>query len=318
MSRGCFVEFLFLGRPDLNSVCRFLFKRHFDIIHVNFASLAPFLYFKKLLHHDVSCVETVHGVPQPWLEPSLKFKIGYSSESFFLRKMNQHMDAFVSVSQFVKKELKRIYGIDSIVIYNGIDLREIRHLDRVKCKEMLGFSPNGKVILFIGKMHPYKDPLTLVRAFPLILQEVKDVYLLMIGKGELLKKVKKNIKTLGLVKKVLIFEEVSKEFLEVCYNAADIFVLSSVNEAFGIVLLEAMAHGLPVVASNSGACPEVVGNAGLFFSQGDYFDLADKVLRLLTDEKLTRRLGEVGMQRVKTFSIEKMAENYFRLYMRLL
>jgi len=317
MSKGCRVDFLFLSRPSLKAFYRFLVGRHFDILHINFASLAPFSCFKRRLH-GVSCIETVHGVPQPWLEPSLKFKVGYSFESFFLSRMNRCVDVFVSISRYVSKELKRIYGVDSIVIYNGIDLQRVKRLDKVECKRKLGFSPDDKVILFVGKMHPYKDPLTLVRAFPYILNEISRTYLLMIGRGELLGKVRRLIEKFGLSENVFIFEEVSRGFLEVCYNAADVFVLSSVNEAFGIVLLEAMAHGVPVVASNSGACPEVIGNAGLLFSQGNHLDLADKVIRLLVDEELMKHLGEVGVKRVKKFSVDKMVEGYFRLYMKLL
>ena len=317
ISKGCRVDFLFLSRPSLKAFYRFLVGRHFDILHINFASLAPFSCFKRRLH-GVSCIETVHGVPQPWLEPSLKFKVGYSLESFFLSRMNRCVDVFVSISRYVSKELKRIYGVDSIVIHNGIDLRRVKRLDKVECKRRLGFSSNDKVILFVGKMHPYKDPLTLVRAFPYILNEVGRTYLLMIGRGELLGKVKRTVEKFGLSENVFIFGEVSRGFLEVCYNAADVFVLSSVNEAFGIVLLEAMAHGVPVVASNSGACPEVIGNAGLLFSQGNHLDLADKVIRLLVDEELMKHLGEAGVKRVKKFSVDKMVEGYFRLYMKLL
>lgn len=317
MLKGCFVDFLFLSRPSLKDFYRFLVGRNFDILHINFSSLAPFSCFKRRLH-GVSSIETVHGVPQPWLEPSLKFKVGYSLESFFLSRMNQCVDVFVSISRYVSKELKRIYGVNSVVIHNGIDLSKVVHLDKLECKRKLGFSSSDKVVLFVGKMHPYKDPLTLVRAFPHILNEVGDTFLLMVGRGELLGEVKRIVKRLGLMGSVFIFGEVSRGFLEICYNAADVFVLPSVNEAFGIVLLEAMAHGVPVVASNSGACPEVIGDAGLLFSPGDHFDLADKILRLLTDEELVRRLGEVGVRRVKKFSVDKMVESYFRLYMKLL
>jgi len=108
---------------------------------------------------------------------------------------------------------------------------------------------------------------------------------------------------------------VSDARLKILYDTADLFVLTSVGEAFGMTLLEAMASGVPVIASNSGACPEVVENAGILFSQGNYTKLAEKILRLSNEKELLRKLGEAGLKRVReTFSWEDKVDQYLKLY----
>jgi len=108
---------------------------------------------------------------------------------------------------------------------------------------------------------------------------------------------------------------VDDQMLEMLYDVADVFVLPSVNEAFGMVLLEAMASGLPVIASNSGACPEVVGNAGILFNQGNSTDLAEKIVTLSFDKGLSRKLAKAGQKRVKkVFCWKDKIRQYWELY----
>ena len=100
-------------------------------------------------------------------------------------------------------------------------------------------------------------------------------------------------------------------------NAMDVFVLPSISEGISNTLLEAMATGLPVVASAAGGNPEVVveGESGFLFSVGDHRQLAEKILLLWKQSSFRRRLGEQALQRVKDqFSPELMVQQYERLY----
>jgi glycosyltransferase involved in cell wall biosynthesis len=211
--------------------------------------------------------------------------------------------------------LKRRYNVDSEVIYHGVDANTFKPRNKAQSKRELGYEETDFVVLFIGKLHPYKDPLTLIKAFSEAVKKNTNLCLAMIGEGELYQEVNKKISELNLLNRVKLFRRVSDERLKILYNAADLFVLPSVGEAFGMTLLEAMASGVPVIASNSGACLEVVGNAGILFSRGNHIELAEKILRLSHEKELSRKLSEAGMKRVReTFSWEDKIDQYLKLY----
>ena len=164
-------------------------------------------------------------------------------------------------------------------------------------------------------MHPCKDPLTLVKAISEVIEKNASLRLVMIGDGELYGEVKNEICKRNLSNNTKLLSYVGREDINMWYATADVFTLPSGGEAFGMTLLEAMASGVPVIASNSGACPEVVGNAGILFSRGNHIELAKKILRLSHEKELLRKLSETGLKRVKeTFSWEDKIDQYLRLY----
>jgi glycosyltransferase involved in cell wall biosynthesis len=105
------------------------------------------------------------------------------------------------------------------------------------------------------------------------------------------------------------------------YSISDIFVLPSISEAFGMVIIEAMASGLPVIGSNAGGIPEIIkhGENGLLFKVGDYQSLAEKILILLNDEKMCKEMGKKSRRiAVQNFSYERMANEYIKVYKEVL
>lgn len=333
--KGCNVQifFPFKGKSSTISEQTYMYETYYiihpkslkklslerpDIIHINFSLYGPFATLTKSIR-NIPFIYTSHGLPQPWLEPALKNKIAYTIEDMLLYSAVSKASAVVSPSNYVKMLLKRRYGLDSTVIYHGVDLDKFKPRDKIWSRRQLGYEDKGVIILFVGKLHPYKDPLTLIRAISIAIKYIKDIYLIIIGSGELLKETEREIKRLKISKHVEILPWVNEEKLKLFYNAADIFVLPSVNEAFGLVLLEALASGLPVIASNTGACPEILGSAGILFSQGDSVDLANKIVEALHNEKLLEYLRAEGRKRAeKNFSWHKSVGQYFQLYRRTL
>ena len=285
-----------------------------EILHINFSSFGPFAKLTKRVF-NIPYIYTIHGVPQPWLETTLKSKIAYTIEDMLLPYSALNASIVVSPSNYVKALLKKRFGVDSTVIYHGVNLNKFKLDNKTKNKNQLGYNRNALLILFVGKLHPYKDPLTLIRAISLALKDVTELHLAMIGSGELSGEVNKEITRLRLSKRVKIYDWVSEKKLRKFYNAADILVLPSVNEAFGIVLLEAMASGLPVIASNTGACPEILGSNETLFIQGDSEDLANKIVKLISNKKLLAKLRIEGRNRVeKQFGWSKSINKYFQIY----
>jgi glycosyltransferase involved in cell wall biosynthesis len=300
--------------PNLRAIFKFLFHDRPDVIHTNFASLGLLAIFKKYVF-KIPFIFTSHGIPESWLQPSLSDKVAYTIEYYLLPLVASQSSAVVAVSKYVKEMLKRRYNVDSEVIYHGIDTNTFKPENKTQSRRELGYKETDFIILFVGKMHPYKDPLTLIKAISVAVEKNANLHLVMIGDGELYTEIEKEISKLNPSNHVRLFRRVDNQTLEMLYDAADVFVLPSVNEAFGMVLLEAMASGLSVIASDSGACPEVVGNAGILFNQGNYTELAEKILRLSHEKELSRKLSEAGLKRVReTFSWEDKIDQYLKLY----
>jgi glycosyltransferase involved in cell wall biosynthesis len=300
--------------PNLRALITFLVHDNPDVIHINFAWLAPLAIVKKWAF-KIPFIYTLHGLPQPWLEPSPLYKIAYTIEHCLLPFGASRASAVVAVSNYVKEMLKKRYGIDSEVIYHGIDADKFKPKNKMESKRKLGYKETDFIILFAGKMHPVKDPLTLVRSIYRIVKMNANVYLVMIGAGELYQEVKNEILRLNLLNHVKLLGQVNNVKLRLWYSAADLFVFTSVNEAFGMTLLEAMASGLPAIASNSGACPEVTGNAGHLFNQGDHTSLAREIITFTSNEELSKTLRIRGLKRVeKVFSWDDKVDKYLKLY----
>jgi glycosyltransferase involved in cell wall biosynthesis len=299
---------------NLRAIFKFLIHDRPDVIHTNFASLGLLAIFKKYVF-KTPFIFTSHGIPESWLQLSLSDKIAYTIEYYLLPLVTSQSSTVVAVSKYVKGMLKKRYNVDSEVIYHGIDANIFKPKNKAQSKRKLGYKEKDFVILSIGKLHPSKDPLTLIKAISKAVEKNASLRLIMIGDGELYEEAKNEIRKRNLSNYTKLLNYVDSEKLHTWYAAADIFVLPSVGEAFGMTLLEAMASGVPVIASNSGACPEVIGNAGILFNQGNYTKLAEKILFLSHEKELSRKLREAGLKRVREiFSWEDKIDQYLKLY----
>lgn len=149
--------------------------------------------------------------------------------------------------------------------------------------------------------------------------EIPNIQLAFLGDGELKDALLRQTKTLGLENHVLFFG--MRDDVPEIMSCSDLFVLPSVNEGFGVVLLEAMAMKCPIVATNVGGVPEVVldGETGILVPPKDSAQLAIGIIKLLKDSSLAKRLSDGGYQRLVTcFSIEDTVLKMERLYKELL
>jgi glycosyltransferase involved in cell wall biosynthesis len=143
-----------------------LFHDRPDVIHTNFASLGLLAIFKKYVF-KIPFIFTSHGILESWLQLSLSDKVAYTIEYYLLSLVASQSSAVVAVSKYVKEMLKRRYNVDSEVIYHGIDADTFKPKNKAQSKRELGYEETDFVVLFIGKLHPYKDPLTLAARAPL-------------------------------------------------------------------------------------------------------------------------------------------------------
>lgn len=236
---------------------------------------------------------------------------------------NIFTDAIVGVCEFTKEALVKyeMFPRDKIrVIYNGVKPDEFQlEADIASKKKSLGLSFENKVIGTIGRLCREKNYEMLIQAFAEVRKTSKDVKLLIVGDGELRGELEFFTKQLQLDNDIFFLGE--RQDIPELMQIFDIFTLSSDLEGASLVLLEAMASGLSVVATDVGGNPELVvdGKTGILVPPGDYKKFADAITHHLQNKKLQKEMGEAGRQRVgEKFTFKRMADEYVELYQELI
>jgi glycosyltransferase involved in cell wall biosynthesis len=203
-----------------------------------------------------------------------------------------------------------------LTIHSGVDIQQFLHTNGnlAEKKRSLGLGPKEPVIGFVGWLLPIKGPEYLLKAMDYIWPEQPETTLVMVGKGDLdvdlrAEALRKNVN--GKVK-FLGWRQDIHELMPVF----DIFVLPSLNEGMGRVLVEAMAAGKPVVASRVGGIPDLVrdGETGHLVPPADEKALADAILKLLKDPDQAKLMGQRGKEWCRQFSLEAMIAKLDDLY----
>jgi glycosyltransferase involved in cell wall biosynthesis len=164
--------------------------------------------------------------------------------------------------------------------------------------------PRGRIILTVGRWaarERYKGVDALIVAVARVRTTIPDVQLVAVGSGDDLSRLRSIAAEEQVADRVHFLEGLSKEELASCYAAADVFALPSIGEGFGLVFLEAMAFGKPVVGADAGGITDLIrdGSNGLLIPPNDPDGLAQGLSRLLQDEALRRKLGECGAAMVR-------------------
>jgi len=207
-------------------------------------------------------------------------------------------DRVICYTEMEKDKLANMLKIDSekiSVIPNGVDTDLFRP-DPNNNKQ--SNQSNAITILWVGRFVRGKGVEYLIQAAKILVKEVPDLKILLVGDGPSKGKIKGLIEKFNLKKNVIIKENVPNENMPEVYQKSDIFVLPSLNEGVPKTLLEAMACGIPVIISEFPHLEELIKNAGLTFPKGDVHALADKIMRLIRDRELAKELGNNGRNKI--------------------
>ncbi len=219
----------------------------------------------------------------------------------------------VALTQATKKERIEGEGIDPekiVVIPNGTKIKNQK--SKIKTK-----SQNSKLTVgTFGRLTVEKNQKCFIDAIPhLFTSSPLHLKFIIAGDGGLKQELEQRVEDLGFEDKVTFLGFVPEDKKIEVLSSFDIFVFPSLAEGFGIVLIEAMALGLPCVVSDLPVLREVGDDAVSFFKTGASEDLARKISTLLDDEDLRRDLGQKARKRVEEkYSMEKFVDNYDRLY----
>lgn len=234
---------------------------------------------------------------------------GITGRKHFKKLARENIDHFIAVTESAKRALiKEGVAEEKIsVIGIGVDLKKFRPGEK-KTKRDLN-------ILCIARLVPEKGIEDLLKAFHEIAKKNNNVHLTFIGKG-LLKSDLKGFKNISV--KEVPYERIARE-----YSKADIFCLPSRStktwaEQYGMVLVEAMSCGLPVVTTDTGAIAEVCGNAALYAKQQDPESLKTNLEKLLNNTELRQNMGKFSRKRaIENFDREKIAKRIGEIYLKL-
>lgn len=170
-------------------------------------------------------------------------------------------------------------------------------------------------IFYVGNAHPHKNVEGLIKAFLEIRKKHKDLKLVLSGNDHYFwQRIKTDPRFRG--NGIVYTGFINDKQLVALYKGALAFVMPSLEEGFGIPLLEAFACGCPVVSSKGGSLPEVGGEAAIYFDPKNIDDMVDKISSVLNNGKLRKELIEKGLQRVKLFSWERLAEQTLEVYLK--
>jgi len=257
-----------------------------------------------------------------WGSDKLILQLPFLS-NLIIRILNK-ADAIICEDKNLKSSLVA-RGMDCqkiTLIQNGIDCSIFRPSDSLKAKNHLNLQAEERIILSIGSLNKTKNHSLLINTFAETAALNNTWRLYIIGEGVERKCLEKQILDLGLNKKVILLGLQNHSSLPQWLNAADIFVLPSQSEGTPNALLEAMACGLPVIASNVGGIPELIQDniEGLLFESGSKDDLKEKLNRLIQDKGLQKTLAENAGKKITSQygSWKTQAEKLLSLYEQLL
>lgn len=231
----------------------------------------------------------------------------------------------IAVSEFTKQEMLEVYGADQAkiqVIHNGFDNFNYQPIvDRRRINQVLSkYGITAPYIFYVGRLEKKKNTARLIHAYAIMREKNKNFKhkLVLVGNAGLgFDEVKYMIEEFDLNNEIIITGWAPEEDMPYLYNGASLFVFPSLYEGFGIPLLEAMACGTPVAASNIPALAEVAGDAALLFDPRDNNDLAEKMAGVLLDKNLAASLIARGRERAKNFSLKKCARETLALLEKL-
>ena len=245
---------------------------------------------------------------------------------FFLlteRLMARITDRMVALTQAERNDhtALSVFSPEKITtIHSGVDIDQYMNVraNIAEKKRELGLNSKGLVVGTVGWLLPIKGPMHLLKAMSNVWESHPETSLIFVGRGDLEMELKEEARRMGVSDKVIFLGW--RDDIPAIMQVLDVFVLASLNEGMGRVLVEAMAAGKPVVASRVGGILDLVkeGQNGYLFQPGDEKGLSLAIKKLLEDKSLRDEMGKRGREMAQDFSVEKMIEKFEALYVSLL
>jgi len=284
-----------------------------DILHVHYAIPHAYAAFmaKQMLKTkgiDIKVITTLHGTDitlvgsHPIYKKAVEFSINNS-------------DAVTTVSVSLKDDTLRLFNIkkDIMVIPNFIEVEKYPDHTNEECQRSTLALPKERILVHISNFRPVKRIEDVILIFNKVLKQI-PAKLLLVGEGPEREKIKNLTKKLNINDKVLFLGNSLEVIKILCY--ADLFLLPSETESFGLAALEAMAAKTPVICTNSGGLPEVniQGVTGFLSAVGNVDEMAKNALKILKDDAVLESFKQNAFKHAKTFELDLILPQYEAVY----
>ena len=257
---------------------------------------------------------TEYGRHQGWVDKHPQSHI-HGVENW----MANRADRVITCSHYMRDHVSDIYGLDErrvTVIPNGIDPLDLHPVDDLPTLRSRFAAPHERLVLLVGRLVYEKGFHIALEAMPGLIERMGDVRFLVAGSGTHEEGLREQARELGLLEHGTFLGWIGDDVLHSLYRIADLCVVPSIYEPFGLVALEAMASGCPCIVADTGGLREVVpnGDVGLRFRSRDPRSLAEMVERVLTDQELRDRLVAEASEHVLGFDWADVARQTAEVY----
>lgn len=295
----------------------------YDIIHIQTPFVAHYLGVKLSKLLNIPCVETYHTFFEEYLYhyiPLVPKRLMRGLARHFSRHQGNSLNGMIVPSQPMLNVLKN-YGITTPteVIPTGIEPARFVPGDRGAFRHKYGIAQQRPVLLFVGRVAFEKNIGFLLNVVSEVRKHLPDILFVIAGEGPARKSLEHETAQQGLTDNVMFIGYLERHSeLNNCYRCADLFIFASRTETQGLVLLEAMAQGTPVVSTAElGTLDVLQEGAGVWIAREEETDFSAKIVRLLTDEQTRSRLGEAGRKYAQGWSASRQAERMLDFYQRV-
>ena len=282
-----------------------------DILHAHYAvphATSAYLAKHILNSSKTKVITTLHGTD---------ITLVGTDKSFFsvIKFSIEESDGVTAVSDYLRDRTKKEFNIKRDIrrIYNFIDVNKFNNIEDSPCRREVYASEGEKVLMHASNFRPIKRVSDVVRIFAKV-REKMPCKLLLVGEGPERIFVQQLVKEMGLNQDVFFLGEV--DHIEQVLKCTDLFLLTSEQESFALVALEAMNCGVPVIGTKVGGLPEVVvnGKTGFLFPIGETNAMAEAAIDLLSQEEKLNTFSQSAKQRATLFDIQKVVPQWEAYY----
>ena len=295
-------------------------NEHYDIIHIQTPFVAHYLGVKLSRLMNIPCVETYHTFFEEYLHHYIPFVpkgMMASVARRFSRHQGNSLDG-MAVPSRPMMEVLRCYGVTTYaeIIPTGLQPESFEPGNGDEFRKKYGIALDRPMLLFVGRVAHEKNIGFLLQVVDRVRKDIPEVLFLIAGEGPAREGLEHEVGKLGLSGNIKFIGYLDRNTeLNSCYHSADIFVFSSRTETQGLVLLEAMAQGVPVVSTAEMGTRDVLREgAGVWIAEEELEDFSGKVIKMLQDQDARARLGEAGREYACGWSSGKQAERMLDFY----
>lgn len=280
-----------------------------------------YLQIRRIKPDVVHSQSLLYGIPAMMAKKNLKIPYavwGRGSEIYLpgrplamiSKSILRNADAILALTEDMKQAMQNLCDKEIFVVPNGIDLEMFKPpLESRK-------GSNAKTIIFVGRLHPVKGVQYLIEAMNIVHQKMPEAELILVGDGKEREHLKSLTGRLGLKECIEFAGRVPHEKIQDYMGLADVFVLPGLSEGFPVTILEAMACGLPVVATRVGGLPDIIEDSinGYLVEAMDQEQIAEALLKILQDERLRKEISNNNRETAGRYTWDMVAVTIEGIY----